>query len=126
MSHVHRPSCCISSVRTIRNVESVGALIHDANNSLKSIKINSDRQEHQEEMQDESDPARFLKPFTAAGLQAGPVSGKAGDLIVFDTALYHCGCPALSPFGSKLLRAVCIMSMAPVRFLFQIIPTRFS
>ncbi len=66
-------------------------------------------------MKDESDPARFLKPFSAAGLQAGPVSGKAGDLIVFDTALFHCGCPALSPFGGTLLRAVCIMSMAPVR-----------
>ena len=76
--------------------------------------VRSDRQEHQDEMQDESDPTRFLKPFTSAGLQAGPVSGKAGDLIVFDTALFHCGCPALAPFGGKLLRAVCIMSMVPV------------
>eukprot|EP01044_Picomonas_judraskeda_P035283 COSAG03_NODE_15019_length_443_cov_3.526163_1_plen_65_part_10 len=42
-------------------------------------------------------------------------AGKAGDLIVFDTALFHCGCPALSPYGGELLRAVCIMSMAPVR-----------
>ena len=78
--------------------------------------VTADRQEHQEEMKDESDPARFLRPFTENGLQAGPVSGKAGDLIVFDTALFHCGCPALSPFGGRLLRAVCIMSMAPVRF----------
>lgn len=78
------------------------------------LSTHADRQEHQDEIQNGSDPARFLKPFTAAGLQAGPVAGKAGDLIVFDTALYHCGCPALSPYGSKLLRAVCIMSMAPV------------
>ena len=82
--------------------------------------INKYRQEHQEEMQDESDDARFVRPFTECGLTPGPVNGKAGDLIIFDTSLFHCGCPALSPHVASapeasegLLRAVCIMSMAP-------------
>ena len=83
--------------------------------------INRYRQEHKQQMEeDEEDEARFLKPFTECGLTAGPIKGTAGDLILFDTALFHGYCPALAPtLGSApegsggLLRTACIMSMAP-------------
>ena len=83
--------------------------------------INRYRQEHKQQMEeDEEDEARFLKPFTECGLTAGPIKGTAGDLILFDTGLFHGYCPALAPtLGSApegsggLLRTACIMSMAP-------------
>ena len=82
--------------------------------------INTYRREHQDELQDETDPARFLRPFTECGLVAGPVVGKAGDLLLFNTALYHGFGPPLAPYMASapadsggLLRCACIMSMAP-------------
>ena len=82
--------------------------------------INSYRKEHAEQMKDATDPARFLRPFAEAGLPAGPLLGRAGDLVLFDTATFHGFCPGLAPSiasapaGSDgILRCACIMSMAP-------------
>lgn len=80
--------------------------------------INRYRQEHADQLAEESDPTRFLRPFTECGLAPGPISAQAGDLCIFDTALFHCGCPASdmsspAPGAHGLLRAVTIMSMAP-------------
>ena len=82
--------------------------------------INAYRQEHQQEMQDETDPGRYLRPFSRAGLAAGPIVAKAGELVLFDTALFHGYCPPMAPYidsapisSGGLLRCACIMSMAP-------------
>ena len=82
--------------------------------------INAYREEHQQEMQVETDPARYLRPFSECGLTVGPVVAKAGELVLFDTAMFHGYCPPMAPYiGSApvgsggLLRCACIMSMAP-------------
>lgn len=64
-----------------------------------------------------------LDAFTAFGLTPAILNCKAGDLCLFDTALYHCGCDAADPTGAtgngpdQLLRAICICSMSPTRLL---------
>jgi hypothetical protein len=75
--------------------------------------INEWRANNQEALADTSDPDRHLKPFWALGIQPGPIQVRAGDLCIFDTALFHSACPATDPYGDELLRAICIMSMAP-------------
>ena len=75
--------------------------------------INEWRANNQEALADMSDPDRHLKPFWALGIQPGPIQVRAGDLCIFDTALFHSACPATDPYGDELLRAICIMSMAP-------------
>lgn len=48
---------------------------------------------------------------------------KAGDLVLFHTGMYHAGCAAEDPGGlsnrgpTELLRAICILSMAPARLI---------
>ena len=69
------------------------------------------RQEHKEQLRDASDPHRHLRPFWDLGIRPGPVNARAGELCIFDTAMYHSACPATEPFGNELLRAICIMSM---------------
>ena len=68
-------------------------------------------------------PEEDLAAFTEQGLEPAIVNGTAGDLILFDTALYHTGCPAEDPSGTgprsrgadHILRAIFILSMAPTR-----------
>ena len=36
-----------------------------------------------------TDPNRFKDPFTSLGLTPAPVSLKAGELLIFNTALFH-------------------------------------
>jgi hypothetical protein len=68
-------------------------------------------------------PEEFLEPFTAQGLQPVVLNNKAGDLVLFDTGMYHAGCHAEDPTGmsnggpAELLRVICILSMAPARLL---------
>jgi hypothetical protein len=58
----------------------------------KVQEINSYRRNHQEDMKDESDSARFLKPFTSCGLTAGPVNAAMGlNDIFLQAALFHNG-----------------------------------
>lgn len=68
-------------------------------------------------------PEEDLLSFTENGMTPGIVNGTAGDLILFDTALFHTGCPAEDPSGTgprssgadQILRAICVLSMAPTR-----------
>ena len=68
-------------------------------------------------------PAEDLESFTENGLTPAIVNGTAGDLILFDTALFHTGCPAEDPSGAGSrshgadhpLRSICVLSMAPTR-----------
>eukprot|EP01052_Picozoa_sp_SAG31_P049688 SAG31_NODE_10996_length_1075_cov_0.922131_3_plen_178_part_01 len=104
-------------------------------------------------------PEEDLESFTEHGLQPAIVNGTAGGkrscltrdpypshrslrqprarltirLILFDTALFHAGCPAEDPTGAgprshgpeHLLRAICVMAMAPTRLLTPgLIPAR--
>jgi hypothetical protein len=70
-----------------------------------------------------SGPEEDLESFTDNGLTPAIVNGTAGDLILFDTALFHTGCPAEDPTGAgprshgadHILRAIFILSMAPTR-----------
>jgi hypothetical protein len=61
----------------------------------------------------------FFEPFTELGLTPGVVDARAGDLIIFDTALYHGCCNAEEPFGTDILRTIFIQSMVPVELLGQ-------
>jgi hypothetical protein len=77
--------------------------------------INAFREKHLSWFEETSDPDRFIRPFHELGLTAGPVSARAGDLLLFDTATFHAACPATDPGAesTELLRAICIMSMVP-------------
>jgi hypothetical protein len=86
--------------------------------SHKFVKeINAYREAHRGELHGAPDE------FRSVGLTPGVLNGKAGDLHLFDTATYHDGCDAEDPTGgsgrgpNELLRAVCILSMAPTRLL---------
>jgi hypothetical protein len=46
-----------------------------------------------------SKPGDFHEPFTSIGLVPSVTSVKAGDMVIFDTALYHSGCPSEDPSG---------------------------
>lgn len=60
-------------------------------------------------------PGDFHQPFTSIGLVPSVTNIQAGDMVIFDTALYHSGCPAEDPTGvtghgpEHLLRAIFIM-----------------
>lgn len=66
-------------------------------------------------------PGDFHEPFTSVGLVPSVTNVKAGDMVIFDTALYHSGCPSEDPSGTTghgtdhLLRAIFIMGMTPTR-----------
>ena len=77
--------------------------------------INAFREKHLSWFEETSDPDRFIRPFHELGLTAGPVSARAGDLLLFDTDTFHAACPATDPGAesTELLRAICIMSMVP-------------
>ena len=60
---------------------------------------------------------QFFEPFTELGLEPGIIRAKAGDLVIFDTGLYHGCCNAEDPSGDALLRTIFIQSMVPVAHL---------
>ena len=64
-----------------------------------------------------------MEQYTSIGLTPCVTNVIAGDLVLFDTAMYHAGCAAEDPSGlsshgpDHLLRAIMILSMAPTRLL---------
>eukprot|EP01052_Picozoa_sp_SAG31_P000063 SAG31_NODE_2_length_46263_cov_45.908043_33_plen_232_part_00 len=86
---------------------------HTPDNVESITKYRSDNQ--QLLASDVDDVNRHLRPFWNLGLRPGPVSCRAGELCIFDTAMFHSACPATEPgsSGNELLRAICIMSMVP-------------
>ena len=73
--------------------------------------------------QGEGRPEEAMEQYTSIGLSPCVTNVIAGDLVLFDTAMYHAGCPAEDPSGlsshgpDHLLRAIMILSMAPTRLL---------
>ena len=68
------------------------------------------------ESMEDDEQRNFTDAYTAIGLQPGILNAKAGDLIFFDTALYHGVCHAEDPVANgpnELLRAIFIQSMVP-------------
>jgi hypothetical protein len=69
----------------------------------------------------EGEPDEDAEQFTSLGLTPCVTNVKAGDMVIFDTALFHAGCAAADPTGvtgngtDQLLRAVYIMGMTPTR-----------
>ena len=61
------------------------------------------------------DPGEDTAQFLSLGLTPSVTSVKAGDMVIFDTALFHSGCAAEDPTGAAglgsnhLLRAIYIM-----------------
>ena len=69
---------------------------------------------------EDDEQRNFTDAYTAIGLQPGILNAKAGDLIFFDTALYHGVCHAEDPVANgpnELLRAIFIQSMVPTEHL---------
>ncbi len=66
-------------------------------------------------------PDEDVEQYTALGLTPSVSNVRAGDMVIFDTALYHSGCAAADPTGAtgngtnQLLRAIYIMGMTPTR-----------
>ncbi len=66
-------------------------------------------------------PDEDVEQYTALGLTPSVTNVRAGDMVIFDTALYHSGCAAADPSGAsgngtdQLLRAIYIMGMTPTR-----------
>ena len=72
------------------------------------------------ESMEDDEQRNFTDAYTAIGLQPGILNAKAGDLIFFDTALYHGVCHAEDPVANgpnELLRAIFIQSMVPTEHL---------
>ena len=73
--------------------------------------------------QGDGKPEEDLEQYTKIGLTPCVTNITAGDLVMFDTGMFHEGCPAEDPTGmsshgpNHLLRAICILSMAPTRLL---------
>jgi len=69
----------------------------------------------------EGTPNEDAAQYTDLGLTPCVTNVKAGDMVIFDTALYHAGCAAADPTGASgngtdhLLRAIYIMGMTPTR-----------
>gem|GEM_PF-2012434 len=69
----------------------------------------------------EGEPDEDAEQFTSLGLTPCVTNVKAGDMVIFDTALFHAGCAAADPTGvtgngtDQLLRAIYIMGMTPTR-----------
>ena len=69
----------------------------------------------------EGKPDEDVEQYTALGLTPCVTNVRAGDMVIFDTALYHSGCAAADPTGAsgngtdQLLRAIYIMGMTPTR-----------
>ncbi|MEM7366608.1 MAG: phytanoyl-CoA dioxygenase family protein, partial [Pseudomonadota bacterium] len=69
----------------------------------------------------EGKPDEDVEQYTALGLTPSVTNIKAGDMVIFDTALFHAGCAAADPTGAtgngtdQLLRAIYIMGMTPTR-----------
>ena len=67
------------------------------------------------------EPDEDSEQFTSLGLTPCVTNVKAGDMMIFDTALFHAGCAAADPTGAtgngtdQLLRAIYIMGMTPTR-----------
>ena len=62
----------------------------------------------------------YVEQYTSIGLQPAILNVKAGDLVFFDTALYHGVCHAEDPVANgpnELLRAIFIQSMVPAAHL---------
>lgn len=66
-------------------------------------------------------PNEDVEQYTALGLTPCVTNIRAGDMVIFDTALFHAGCAASDPSGAsgngtdQLLRAIYIMGMTPTR-----------
>ncbi|MDA1298872.1 MAG: phytanoyl-CoA dioxygenase family protein [Proteobacteria bacterium] len=66
-------------------------------------------------------PDEDVEQYTDLGLTPWVTNIRAGDMVIFDTALYHAGCAAADPTGAsgngtdQLLRAIYIMGMTPTR-----------
>lgn len=69
----------------------------------------------------EGKPDEDVAQYTELGLTPYVTNIKAGDMVIFDTALFHAGCAAADPTGAtgngsdQLLRAIYIMGMTPAR-----------
>ena len=62
----------------------------------------------------------YVEQYTSIGLQPAILNVEAGDLVFFDTALYHGVCHAEDPVANgpnELLRAIFIQSMVPAEHL---------
>ncbi len=66
-------------------------------------------------------PEEDVEQYTSLGLTPRVTNVRAGDMVIFDTALFHAGCAAADPSGAsgngtdQLLRAIYIMGMTPTR-----------
>ena len=69
----------------------------------------------------QGEPDEDVEQYTALGLTPAVTNIRAGDMVIFDTALFHAGCAAADPTGAsgngtdQLLRAIYIMGMTPTR-----------
>ena len=59
------------------------------------------------------DPYRYHRVFTECGLTPSPVKLEGGDIMIINTKLFHCGCPALNMNTDHLLRVLSVISMVP-------------
>tara|TARA_B100000676_G_scaffold307134_1_gene364892 strand:- start:135 stop:1067 length:933 start_codon:yes stop_codon:yes gene_type:complete len=66
-------------------------------------------------------PNEDVSQYSELGLTPCVTNVRAGDMVIFDTALFHSGCAAADPTGATghgtdhLLRAIYIMGMTPTR-----------
>ena len=80
----------------------------------KNVKlINKYYMENKDTLINSIDPYRYHRIFTECGLIPSPVKLQGGDIMIINTKLFHCGCPALNMNNNNLLRVLSVVSMVP-------------